>query len=198
MKLKNRLTFLFYGKPGCGKTTVAMSIAKKLNRDIYFYPKNSEQIKITDIPISESVIVFDDVDFLNLEKRIVEANDKEEKPNSKLIQMMEILDGYTIKENNIVIILITNHKDKLDEAVVRNGRIDAGIKFEGLNEIQMYNKLWKRFYEKDLQIEDEKLERILLNSNFTISEIWSKIIYPNKFNEEDAKKSLMKLIHFEE
>lgn len=192
LNLKNRLTLLFHGVAGCGKTTVAMGIANKLNRDIYFYPKNEYLFDISEIPLSNCVLMFDDVDFLNLEQRITHEEQKF-LSNDKLIKLMELLDGYTVKDDNIVIILITNFKEKLDNALTRNGRIDVDIQFNGMNEIEMYDKIWNRFYKKRLILTEEETEK-LLKANFSVSKIWSEVVYPNKFNEENARNGLLRLI----
>ena len=136
--------------------------------------------------------MFDDVDFLNLEQRITHEEQKF-LSNDKLIKLMELLDGYTVKDDNIVIILITNFKEKLDNALTRNGRIEVDIQFNGMNEIEMYDKIWNRFYKKRLILTEEETEK-LLKANFSVSKIWSEVVYPNKFNEENARNGLLRLI----
>ncbi len=70
------------------------------------------------------MVVFNDIDAVQIVQR--EATD-EKKIN--LSHLLEILDGYCYFKN-CVVILTTNHVEKLDPAIIREGRIDMKFEFK--------------------------------------------------------------------
>ena len=229
-----KLSFLFHGQPGCGKTSLSYCLAQELDRNIYQIPldscTNGNELKAIVKTIPEgNIIIFEEIDtcpFLtkrdnnnmselkkiynktmkkknNFEdigdedededevynsetdeyesptnKKETKINYKESKEdigfkkimktydqnmktpedmvssymNSQLSHVLEILDGYNYLYDSIVI-LYTNHLEKIDPAVVRPGRVDHIIELFPPNEYQV-QKLYQLFYNKDINKDD--------------------------------------------
>ena len=129
--------FLFYGKPGTGKTESAYQIARILGRDILSV--NFEQLidsrlgetaknvaklfdEINHLQYGKVIIVFDEIDALVLDR--INSNDLREmgRVTSVFIRELEELN------ENVVLIATTNLFDKFDRAIIR--RFDATISFD--------------------------------------------------------------------
>lgn len=128
--------FLFYGKPGTGKTETAYQIARMLNRDLLSV--NLEQLvdsklgetsknvvmlfdEINHVSYSKTIILFDEIDSLVMDR--INQNDLREmgRVTSVFLREMDSLN------ENVKIIATTNLMDSLDKALVR--RFDALISF---------------------------------------------------------------------
>lgn len=63
----------------------------------------------------------------------VEDVDSESRKGDDMRLMLEAFDGITAKHTDIVVVMTTNHPDKIHPGMLRPGRMDAVIKFEGLD-----------------------------------------------------------------
>lgn len=132
--------FLFYGKPGTGKTESAYQIARILGRDILSVDfeqlvdsrlgetaKNVAKLfdEINHLQYGKVIVVFDEIDSLVLDR--VNSNDLREmgRVTSVFLRELEKLNG------NIVLIATTNLFEKFDKAIIR--RFDATISFNRYN-----------------------------------------------------------------
>lgn len=128
--------FLFWGKPGTGKTASAYQIARILSRDVLSVDfeqlvdsrlgetaKNVVKLfdEINHLQYEKVVVVFDEIDALVLDR--VNSNDLREmgRVTSVFLRELESLN------KNVVLIATTNLFDKLDKAILR--RFDATISF---------------------------------------------------------------------
>lgn len=128
--------FLFYGKPGTGKTESAYQIARILERDILSVDfeqlidsrlgetaKNVVKLfdEINHLQYGKVVVVFDEIDSLVLDR--INSNDLREmgRVTSVFLRELEELN------ENVVLIATTNLFDKFDKALIR--RFDATISF---------------------------------------------------------------------
>jgi hypothetical protein len=88
---------------------------------------------------SNSIVVFEDVDTMSTSLharhtpsshiQIQNSSDQQQKDERKfnLGSFLSILDGHTL-EDGIVFLMTTNHKDRLDSAIIRPGKIIIIIK----------------------------------------------------------------------
>lgn len=129
--------FLFYGKPGTGKTESAYQIARILNRDILVVDfeqlidsrlgetaKNVVKLfdEINHLNYKKVLVVFDEIDSLVLDR--INSNDLREMGRVTSVFLRE-LDSLN---ENVVLIATTNLFDKFDKAIIR--RFDATISFD--------------------------------------------------------------------
>lgn len=144
--------YLFYGVPGSGKTSLLSVIAGMYKMCICYLTPTSEGINdetlrnaIQRLP-KKAVLVIEDVDALF-------TRDRQHRTNNGLTfsGMLNALDGVGMALGQ-VIVLSTNFRDRLDPALIRNGRVDKHIKFDYIQppEIQ---KMFRVFYKDATQQE---------------------------------------------
>lgn len=157
---------LLTGKPGVGKTSIIKATATLLQRNLVPVPVNdlgdkgflrfvnatSFNEKI--LPMHRLIFVLEDVDALTdavLDRgRPQDASPApttvivNEKPSDKekltLSGMLNALDGIVHAQGQMII-LTTNHPDKLDPALVRPGRVD--IRLDLPDKLSDANAIWR-------------------------------------------------------
>jgi len=118
--------YAFFGAPGNGKSATVLAIANYLKYDIYslnvtaVYAENFRSC-IDKIP-SNSILLIEDIDGYYNKRKSINQN------KIPFSQFINVLSGIDNKEN-ILTIFTTNHFDKLDPALIRDGRCDKKIRF---------------------------------------------------------------------
>lgn len=135
--------YLLYGPPGTGKSSLVAAIANYMKYNVY----DLELTKVTDNSelrtlliqtTNKSLIVIEDIDCsLDLKNRLSKppkveagATDDEERNGSRvtLSGILNFTDGlWSCCGGERIIIFTTNHKDRLDPALLRPGRMDMHI-----------------------------------------------------------------------
>lgn len=163
-----RKTILLHSDPGTGKTSLVTALKTHYKMTLYTLSLSSiktdsdlfslcRQIS-TNSKHHLSMVLLEDVDCAGLPvgQRAVEPGEDEvqEGVSSKgitLSGMLNALDGvYGLK--NCIVFMTTNHLEKLDPAVVRDGRVDLSIRLEAFG--------------PDLQ--QEMINKFLPNSGITV------------------------------
>jgi len=141
--------YLFFGPPGNGKTTLCTSLAKELNRDVYFLSvadmKSDSNLKRAFTGLTrKSILVIEDIDSV--------FTGRKSKKDITFSAILGCLDGVLYPED-IITILTTNHPEKLDEALIREGRIDMHVEFPNPSkpEIEQYLSV---FYAQEVTLGD--------------------------------------------
>ncbi len=144
-----RRGYFFSGPPGNGKSTMALCIASHLELSLCFLnlsvcDESDLQMLLNDAP-ANALIVLEDVDCMKAPVQD-RSNDEESLDKSRitLSTLLNSLDGVGAQEGRILI-MTSNHMEKLDPALVRPGRIDRVIKFENPDvstAIRMYDKFF--------------------------------------------------------
>ena len=147
--IPNKLGILLYGEPGCGKTTTIVTIASYFGRDIFYINLKSvstnDELKMIFDHINTKhsgggIIVLEDIDAMTtiVNKRVSEdsyedigTTDLIETTNNSITleYLLNLLDG-TLTYNDSIVIITTNHIEKLDPAIYRAGRIDNLIEMK--------------------------------------------------------------------
>ncbi|KAJ5792761.1 uncharacterized protein N7503_008739 [Penicillium pulvis] len=146
-----RRGYLLYGPPGTGKSSFIQALAAELDYDIAIL--NLSERGLTDdrlnhlltIVPKRTLVLLEDVDAAFSNRRTQSDDDGYRGANVTFSGLLNALDGVASAEERIVF-LTTNHVERLDEALVRPGRVDMTVR---LGEVSRYQvgRLWDRFYE---------------------------------------------------
>ncbi len=167
--------YLFYGKPGTGKTSMIKGLSLFSKRHIHYLMlnniSNDEQLfeLMNKINYKETVVVLEDIDaMINIVKsrekeKEKEEESKEEEKESKredkrerkkdkssitLSGLLNIIDG-VFSCHGRILIMTTNHPEVLDNALVRPGRIDCKFLFDNCNKKQI-GELYEMFFNQPI------------------------------------------------
>lgn len=158
--IPSKRCYLFYGPPGTGKTSTIKAIASKYGLGICILKLNIREMDdtvlinlIEQLPL-KSVLVIEDVDsiFDNTGAKTEDGI----KSNLSFSGLMNVLDGITGFSGQIVI-LTTNHKERLNLDSLRTGRIDYQLEFGHMDPIQT-GEMLRSFYE---EITEDKIDQLV-------------------------------------
>jgi mitochondrial chaperone BCS1 len=141
-----RRSYLLYGEPGAGKSSLVKAIAGELKLDIYVINLGSSYIddqKLVELLLcapSKSVFLFEDIDAA-FQGRV---KDEDSDTSLTFSGLLNALDGVAAKEGGIFF-MTTNHIEQLDPALIRPGRVDVKVGFEKATCAQV-EELFARFY----------------------------------------------------
>ncbi|XP_057530455.1 AAA-ATPase At5g17760-like [Amaranthus tricolor] len=129
--------YLLYGPPGTGKSSLIAAMANHLKFDIYDLQlssviNDSALRRLLLFTTNKSILVIEDIDCsLRLaDRQLNVSNDHEADINSQisLSGLLNFIDGlWSSCGDERIFIFTTNHKDKLDPALLRPGRMDMHI-----------------------------------------------------------------------
>lgn len=160
-----KMNILLEGVPGSGKTSLIYTVASEINYDISFLnitkdlDDNSIIRAVTSLP-DNTILVLEDIDALFI--------DRESKSNVSFSAILNILDGI-LKKHKLIIFLTTNHKEHLDPALLRSGRIDKEFSFTYANNSQV-TKMFNHFF-PDKKEELNKLVSYIKGKKFSTSDL---------------------------
>ncbi|KAJ0923515.1 putative AAA+ ATPase domain, ATPase, AAA-type, core, AAA-type ATPase domain-containing protein [Helianthus annuus] len=154
--------YLFYGPPGTGKSSLVAAMANYLKFDVYDLDLrevqcNSDLRRLLIGTKNRSIIVIEDIDCnVGVQSREGENEGPDKDDKITLSGLLNFIDGlWSSCGDERIIVFTTNHKERLDAALLRPGRMDVHVEmsyctYDGF-------KILASTY---LQVkEDEKLER---------------------------------------
>jgi chaperone BCS1 len=151
--IPNKLCLLLHGEPGTGKTTTIITTASYFGRDIFY-------VSLKNISNNDLKMIFDYVNEKHSNQGIIVLNNLDS--GLTLDFFLNVLDG-TLTSNNSIVIMTTNHLDKINPVIYRAGRVDSLIEMKKSDHTQI-KKMFKRFISRDIddkilsQIEEFKYE----------------------------------------
>lgn len=154
-----RRGYLLYGPPGTGKTSFVNAIAGRTKMNIYIIhlttPELTDQMLIHRMSSMScrAIFLLEDMDAAFCSDRI-DNDDSARKSNTGITAsgLLNALDGVAAQEGSIIIIT-TNHKNRLDPALIRPGRIDMEFHFD-LATKESARRLFIQFYEDDTHADE--------------------------------------------
>jgi len=136
---KEKRGILFAGPYGTGKTETALKIGRAANGagQTFIYCKDRNLSEVLEVAkhYQPSVVFVEDIDEMASGDRGTEIND-----------LLNTIDGIQTKGQALTLIMTTNHKEKINQAFRRPGRIDVVLNFDLPNKdtiAVMYEKFIK-------------------------------------------------------
>jgi chaperone BCS1 len=145
-----RRGYLFHGPPGTGKTSLCFAVAGLFGLKIYVVGLNARMLTeetlaglFQHLP-RHCIVLLEDIDSAGVTNNRTEEKDanvdlsdkaKEGSDSNKGIKgislsaLLNIIDGVASSEGRILV-MTTNHIEKLDSALLRPGRVDMTIGFD--------------------------------------------------------------------
>jgi chaperone BCS1 len=144
-----RRGYLLYGPPGTGKSSFIQALAGHLDFNIAIL--NVSERGLTDDRLNHlltrvprrTIVLLEDVDVAFVNRRKPGA-DGYAGATVTFSGLLNALDGVASAEERIIF-LTTNHVEKLDEALIRPGRVDMTVRLGEATEYQVEG-IWDRFY----------------------------------------------------
>lgn len=201
--IPHKLGIMFCGVPGNGKTSLIYALSKTYKKDIYKLNlstiTDSQYLVncVSKIP-KDSIVVFEEIDCcagalsreLKIDSEICKTSDSSSdcgtsnngssnvsdatNKSVRLDTLLEILDGYQYL-HKCIIIMTSNHPEKLDAALIRPGRIDFIYEFTYVSK-DLFKRIFK-FY-KDVELTDRQIDKYY-RYDITSSELINQILLPN-------------------
>jgi hypothetical protein len=164
-----RTGMLLYGNPGSGKSSTATAIANELGLNIYYVSlsgldgDDSLARAFGEIP-AYSLAILEDVDVYNAVK---DRKDKDTgEPNGvTLAGILNTLDGLN-SPHGVITVMTTNHRENIDPAILRPGRVDLSEELNELDSDQL-----RRMCEYFIGYVPDGLPEITPNDMLTSSQI---------------------------
>lgn len=143
--LPHRRSYMFFGPPGTGKTSMIRVLASTFGLNCCYLSMVSTEFSnqvlgdaLSTVP-DNSLIVLEDVDALfNSQRKSENTN------NLTFSGLLNALDGL-ISSDGVITVMTTNHFERLDEALIRGGRVDRRFHFEESSDDQI-RSLFRSFY----------------------------------------------------
>lgn len=137
-----RRGYLLHGPPGSGKSSTVLAIASELSMDIYILNLN---LKIDDDKLNrllcslppECIVLIEDIDCVWQQR-------KSDETAITFSGLLNAIDGVAATEGRLLF-LTTNHRDKLDPALIRPGRADVHYLIDDATDSQAA-RIFKRFF----------------------------------------------------
>ncbi|KAK4547789.1 hypothetical protein LTR36_000747 [Oleoguttula mirabilis] len=144
-----RRGYLLYGPPGTGKTSFVQALAGVLDFNIAMLSLSQHGLNddllnllLLNVP-ARTIVLLEDADAAFTNRRQRDA-DGYSGANVTYSGLLNALDGVASAEERIIF-MTTNHIDRLDDALIRPGRVDMTMHLGNATEWQMA-QLWDRFY----------------------------------------------------
>ncbi|KAI3894967.1 hypothetical protein MKX03_027987 [Papaver bracteatum] len=210
--------YLLYGPPGTGKSSLVAAMANYLNFDVYDLEltnvhSNSQLRSVLLGTKNRSILLIEDIDCsAQLQDRNIHGP-KTRNTELTLSGLLNVIDGiWSSCGDEKIIIFTTNHKEKLDPALLRPGRMDKHIHMSYITP-QGFRILASNYICIDKHHLFGEIDELLLESQTTPAEVAEqlmvsddpdvslnglteflkkKILKAKQLKEEEARKELYK------
>lgn len=177
---------LLYGPPGNGKTSLIRAVATELRMSVGV-------INLSDTTINDSslaslfnsagdntLIVLEDIDCVFDGRDAKEASDK-----LSFAGLLNALDGVASMDGRVVV-MTTNHIDKLDNALIRPGRCDLRV-YMGNASAEQAESLYRRFFADCNDADAEAFGRDVADADVSMATVQGHLLA----HKDSPKKAAM-------
>lgn len=186
---------LLYGDPGTGKSSFVKALATKYGRSIINIDiANLQAIDLTSLAQSimvddkkNYIVLFEDIDTLFLNRTDSDTQASERAVINKLLQFLDSNSSPT----NVIFVATTNHIERLDEALLREGRFDLKVEVKSLLRPEA------ELFGKSFELTDDIVDNILTtmdgeateSGSYNQSKLQARLLacIENKSYEESVK-----------
>ena len=135
-EIDSTIGVLLYGPAGTGKSTLARWLALKLKRTLILTTADSLRDAVMYVKDfsqdSKYILLIEDIDFMFADRR-TSKKDQASRENLEITNyFFQVLDG-VLASSNLLVIATTNYIDRLDPALIRDGRFDFKVEVNGLD-----------------------------------------------------------------
>jgi chaperone BCS1 len=144
--INKTIGILLHGPHGTGKSTIARYLALTLGRVLILTTSDNLMNAMDYVQNHSSrkfILLIEDIDFMFTDRRKkkptrakkTEENEEastDDDMNKRTSLLFQVLDG-VLSNSNLIVIATTNYFDRLDPALVRDGRFDYKIELKGLD-----------------------------------------------------------------
>ncbi len=140
-----RRGYLFHGPPGTGKSSLVRALASDLSLDIATLDIGHATLSDDDLREAmmdapkRSLITIEDVDAV-----FTQRESRERHGGISFSGLLNAIDGVAAQEGR-ALVMTTNHKERLDPALIRPGRADLHVEL-GLVRAHTARRLFDRFF----------------------------------------------------
>jgi len=152
MGIPYRRGYLLFGPPGTGKTSFTLAVAGALKLNICYLNLSGENMDddglnraLNQAP-ANCIILLEDIDAIFRSRTAVKG--KKGRRSVSFSGLLNALDGVRSQEGRILV-MSTNHKERLDPALIRPGRCDMHLEFSNAT-FSMIKRLLLKFYPEQL------------------------------------------------
>ena len=211
--------YLLYGPPGTGKSTMIAAMANFLDYDVYdleltAVKNNTELRKLFIETTGKSIIVIEDIDCsVDLtgkrkdkkgksdkaadgddKPKLPMEPDKDEGSKVTLSGLLNFIDGlWSACGGERIIIFTTNHKDKLDPALIRRGRMDRHIEMSYCR-FRAFKVLAKNYLDVKEHELFGQIAQLLEETDMSPADVAENLMPMSKKKKRDANACLEGLV----
>jgi len=161
-----KIGFILYGNEfGTGKSSTHYALSKYFKLPIYFLSADGNLSGQVDTIPPRSIIVIEEIDLYSIYTIANSSgstiSDYDEDGNSRLLDMLILLDG-TAYLYGCIVIITTNNIDKIDPRILRPGRIDHRIEYTKCD-LHQINCILKYYCDSENVLSDEIKQKLIGN-----------------------------------
>jgi mitochondrial chaperone BCS1 len=145
-----RRSYLLFGEPGNGKTSLVKAVAGVVGLDIAALSLSGNDFNdemllslITSVP-ERSLLLLEDIDAVFTGRNRIDQSSK-----VTFTGLLNALDGVASRDG-LIVFMTTNHKERLDPALIRPGRADLHVYLGNASGAQI-DRMINRFYPNDAE-----------------------------------------------